>query len=109
LVPFTEQARIFHKNHLEKHRLDKEMTRKIDHLMAVVGVMGPFATLFQVVHIFVVKTAAGISVYTWIGYMIVSLCWFIYGFFYKDKPLMIVNSLCFVIDAFLIVGFALYH
>lgn len=109
MTPITEKAKKFHEKHLEKHRCDKETTRKVDRLMAFIGVMGPFATLIQVVHIFTTKNVGGISVFTWIGYMIVSSCWFIYGFFYKDKPIMIVNSLSVLVNAFIVFGFTLYH
>jgi len=109
LTRLRATAEKFHTTHFEKHRQDLETTRKINLLMAFVGTMGPMATLIQVVHIFNIKTVAGISVYTWIGYMMVSSCWCLYGFFYKDKPLMIVNSLSFLVSTLVVVGFALYH
>lgn len=109
LTRLIHKARKFHEKHLEKHRNCKETTRKVDRTMAVIGVMGPIFTLSQVVHIFVTRNVGGISVYTWIGYMAVSFCWVVYGFFYKDRPLIIVNSLSCFINSFIIVGFVLYH
>jgi len=102
-------ARKLHEKHLEKHLQDKVVTKKIDRMMAFIGTMGPMSTFIQVVHIFNVRTAAGISVYTWVGYMLVSVCWFAYGFFYKDKPIMIVNTLSLFVNSFIIVGFVLYR
>ena len=101
-------AKQFHKIYLEKHRQDEETTRKIDRMMMFIGTMGPLATFIQVVHIFSVKTASGLSMYTWIGYVFVSCCWFGYGYFYQDKPVMIVNSLSLVVNAFIIVGLVIY-
>jgi len=109
LTRLEEKARTFHEKHMEKHRNNKEATRKVDRMMAFIGVMGPLATLIQVVHIFATRNVGGISVYTWIGYMIVSTCWFVYGFFYKDKPIMIVNSLSFLVNSFIVAGFVMYH
>ena len=77
--------------------------------MSFIGIMGPLFTLSQVVHIFVTKNVGGISVYTWMGYMAVSTCWVIYGYFYKDRPLIIVNSLSFAVNSLIILGFFLYH
>ena len=109
MTRIEQKARKFHEKHLKKHREDKEMTRKVDRLMAIIGVMGPLATSFQVAHIFTTRNVGGISVYTWVGYMLVSTCWFVYGFFYEDKPIMIVNSLSLLVNSFIVVGFVMYH
>ncbi len=109
MTKLEKKARTFHEKHLEKHRQNKEMTRRIDRMMAFIGVMGPLSTFIQVIHIFSVRTAAGISVYTWIGYMVVSICWFAYGYFYKDKPLMLVNSLSFCVNSLIILAYTLYR
>jgi len=102
-------ARKLHEKHLEKHLQDKEVTKKINRMMAFIGIMGPLSTFIQVVHIFNFRTAAGISIYSWIGYILVSICWFGYGFFYKDKPIMIVNTLSLFVNSFMIFGFVLYR
>lgn len=109
MTRLKQKAEKFHQRHIEKHRQNKETTRKIDRVMVFIGTMGPLSTFFQVLHVFEVKNVGGISVYTWLGYMTVSVCWFMYGFFYKDKPLMLVNSLSFLVNSFIVLGFVLYH
>lgn len=109
LTRLEQKAKRFHEKHLEKHRNCKETTRKVNRMMAFIGVMGPLFTLAQVAQIYLTRNVGGISIYTWIGYMAVSTCWVVYGFFYEDRPIMIVNSLSVVINSFIVFGFVLYH
>jgi len=109
LTRLVQKAHKFHETHFEKHLNCKETTQKVDHTMAFIGIMGPLFTLSQVAHIFITKNVGGISIYTWVGYMAVSSCWVVYGFFYRDRPIVIVNTMSVFINSFIIFGFALYH
>ncbi len=83
--------------------------KKIDKAMATIGTFGPLMTGIQIFHIFATKTVAGISPVTWVGYSLVSICWAIYGFFYKDKPLIIVNTIGAFTSATVFVGYMMFH
>lgn len=102
-------AKDIHKKHLEKHRQNQNSVEKIDKTMAVVGTFGPMMTLIQIIHIFSTKAVAGLSPITWFGYSVVSLCWVIYGFFYKDKPIMIVNSISTMTSMTVLIGYIIYN
>lgn len=109
MVWFKNFAGKVHAKYLEKHRQDKKVTKKIDNTMTVVGTMGPAATSIQVFHIFATRAVAGISGITWFGYILVTLCWLAYGFFYKDRALMVVNSLGLCMNVLMLTGYFLYR
>lgn len=98
-----------HKKHFEKHRQNKDSVKKIDRTMATIGILGPAFTSLQIFHIFSTRAVSGLSPITWIGYTTVSLCWVLYGFFYKDKPLVIVNTLSSLASATVFVGYIMFH
>lgn len=104
-----EKANSIHRKYLEKHRNNKNSVQKIDRAMATIGVFGPIMTSIQIIHIFATKAVAGLSPVTWFGYSMVSICWVLYGFFYKDKPLVIVNSLSAMASATVFVGYLLFR
>jgi uncharacterized protein with PQ loop repeat len=108
LVKIKAKFKALHKKYLEHHVQNKKVTRKVDQSMAFIGVVSPFATFIQVFHIFATKLVAGISLITWIIYVFVSACWVAYGFFYKDKPLMVVNSLSVCASFLIIVAYLIY-
>ncbi len=102
-------AHQIHKKHFEKHSQNKESVKKIDRTMATIGTFGPIMTSIQIFHIFTTKAVAGISPVTWVGYSLVSFCWAVYGFFYKDKPLIIVNSISAITSATVFVGYLMFR
>jgi uncharacterized protein with PQ loop repeat len=109
LTRLTNIAENIHTKHFEKHRQNKNSVKKIDRAMATIGVLGPMATFVQIFHIFSTRAVAGISPITWFGYTAVSLCWIFYGFFYKDKPIVIVNTLGSMASATVFVGYMLFR
>ncbi len=98
-----------HDKYFAKHRQNKNSVKKIDRAMATIGTFGPVMTSVQIFHIFTTKAVAGLSPITWAGYSIVSICWAVYGFFYKDKPLTIVNSISAITSGTVFVGYMMFR
>jgi len=96
-----------HLNHEPYPHPDKTK-RIMDKLVYVVSILAPIMTLPQVIIIWFGKNAQGISVISWIAYIICALIWLIYGFLHKNKPIIIMNFLWVLLDLLVIVGVFIY-
>lgn len=76
--------------------------------MYAVGVLAPLALLPQVIHIYAEKSAADISLLTWVLLMFFNTLWATYGIVHNDKPIIIANVLFAVFHAAIVVGALLY-
>ena len=88
--------------HPEKHK------RFVDKIIYVIGVIGPVMTLPQILKIFILKDAAGVSAVSWLAYAIVSLFWIYYGILHKEKPIIITYVLWFVMNSLVAIGAFMY-
>jgi len=97
---------------IKKHRLlvirKAAKSRLVDRATFVVAILEPLITLPQVYDIFRDKTAAGLSLSTWIGYDFLTLVWLWYGWVHKDKMILIYQGLFFIVQTGVITGGVLY-
>jgi uncharacterized protein with PQ loop repeat len=83
--------------------------RFLDKAIYVAGVLGPFFTIPQILKIWMGREALGVSLWSWIGYLALSVVWLIYGMAHKDKPIILMNGLNIVIQIFVILGIIVYQ
>lgn len=102
------KAREIHEKYLEEHRQNEASSKNVQHAMTVIGVLGPFSTSVQAFHIFATKVVSGIAPMSWMGYTFVTICWMAYGFFNKDKPVIIVNTLSLIMNLSILTGYFLF-
>jgi uncharacterized protein with PQ loop repeat len=80
----------------------EQLTARLIYLVAIVG---PFTATPQLYEIwFVDKSAAGVSILTWVLFLGMSLIWFTYGAVRRDRPIMISNGLWAIMELFIILG-----
>ena len=77
-----------HQGHEEYPHPDA-IKRVMDKMIYFVGVAGPIMTLPQLFKIWVEKNAAGISVISWITYLVLGIFWLSYGIMHKEKPIIV--------------------
>ncbi len=80
----------------------------IDHIVYAVGAFVPFMGLIQSGKIWSEKSAEGISVIAYSGYIVANLVWLVYGVVHKEKPLVFMYILLFVINITIVVGAFIY-
>jgi uncharacterized protein with PQ loop repeat len=105
-----------HHYHLRKRKFEKlesyphpELSRRImDHLIYVVGVLGPIFTIPQVLTIYLHHDAAGVSAISWLAYFLFSIFWFIYGLMHDEKPIIIANGLGIILNGLVAIGAFMY-
>lgn len=82
--------------------------RFIDIVVFLVGGIGPFFTLPQVLSVWFSKNAEGLSPITWVSYFIFSCVWLMYGIIHKEKPIIFSNAIYVIINALIVVGIIIF-
>jgi uncharacterized protein with PQ loop repeat len=99
------------KHHIKECSNKKVKTKLesvIDKLIYFVAIVGPLSTVPQVLKIWNLKNAAGISALTWFFYIFINFFWLTYGIIHKEKPIIITALLCIILDFFVFLGALIY-
>jgi len=80
----------------------------MDKLIYVAAILGPLLTIPQIMKIWVDKNAGGVSMITWVAYLIGGIFWLIYGIMHKEKPIIIANILWILMEILVIIGIWIY-
>lgn len=98
--------------HRHKHRVlvSKKQSRYylVDRLTYAAAIIEPIITIPQAMIIFREKTAAGISLSSWVGFQILTAIWIWYAIVHKERLILIYQGLFFIIQAAVIVGAVMY-
>lgn len=86
----------------------KRATHIIDRLMNVAAVIHPLSALPQVYAIYSAHNVTGVSLWTWLGFMLIGLVFLAYGIVHKIKPFIVTQVLWFVVDFLVVVGVLMY-
>ncbi len=82
--------------------------RLLDHMIIAIAILGPIATLPQLLRILDTQDSSGLSFLTWSGYLIFSAIWLIYGIVHHEKPIIITNSLYLTVNIAIISAMVYY-
>lgn len=96
-----------HHLHQRKKNSTKQ-TKRYDAFMSAVGIGVPLITSSQVFKIWCTQNAQGVSIIAWSAYLFNSLAWLVYGCIHKEKPIILTNIVCSVINVLVILGSVLY-
>lgn len=80
----------------------------INRSVYVVGILGILVIIPQILKIWVDKNTNGVSLFTWVGFLIASLFWLFYGLIHKVKPIIVVNMAAIIADLLVIGGLILF-
>lgn len=82
--------------------------KTIDGLMTVASIIHPLTASPQVYKIYATQDATGVSLLTWIGFMVLGLVFLTYGIFHGLKPYIIAQVLWFIVDLLIVIGVLMY-
>ena len=84
--------------------------KRFEGFMVLVGVVGPFATIPQLVKLFLTHSehASGQSLITWSLYAGLSFLWFVYGLVVGKLPIYVGNGLSMVLNILMVVGILIH-
>lgn len=89
-------------HHAEKRKKEGNADT-FDHVMIVVGLIGPLSLIPQVFTVWAGKTE-GISLLSWVLLVAVSLMWAMYGIARHSKALIVANALATVLNLSVVIG-----
>ena len=95
--------------HLQKHLSKKQEITIVDRLMNVVAVIHPLTAVPQVYQIYTTHNVEGVSLWTWLGFMLLGLVFLLYGLLHKIKPFILTQILWFIVDFLVVVGVLIYR
>lgn len=102
----------YHHHRIKKHRIltlkKSKNTKLVDSATLVVAILEPIVTIPQIITIFVDKTAAGVSLATWVGYEFLTLVWLWYGIVHKDRLIVLYQGLYMIVQTGVIIGGLVY-
>jgi uncharacterized protein with PQ loop repeat len=93
---------------LYKHLRRKKQLAAVDHLMSVAAVLHPLSALPQIIKIYSSQDVIGISLWTWLGFMLLGLIFLTYGIAHKIKPFILTQLLWFIVDFLVVIGVLIY-
>lgn len=96
-----------HKKHILITKKEKRPLL-VDRLTYAAAIIEPVITIPQAVIIFRDRTAAGVSLSSWIGYEILTAIWIWYALVHKERLILIYQGLFFIIQAVVILGGFIY-
>lgn len=82
--------------------------RFLDGVVLATGIIAPLMTLPQMLKIYVLQNAAGVSLLTWGAYALCDIPWIIYGIVHGSRPITITYVLWFVMNLAVAFGVLLY-
>ena len=97
-----------YKNHHLKKRHSARERRFVDRLTLIAAMVGPIATIPQVVKIFVSSDASSIALSTWIMFDITSAIWIWYAILHRERVILTAQFMWFTVQTMIIVG-AIQH
>ncbi len=89
---------------------NQEWIKRYETLMVVVGFVGPFAVVPQLIKLYFTHSqhASGQSLVTWSLYALLSLLWFAYGLIVGKLPIYIGNGISLLMNLLMVAGI-LFH
>jgi len=89
-------------------KISKQDRTLIDRTMLLASIIYPLMVLPQIYHIYTTKDASGVSLTTWVGFILFGTIFLLYGISHRLKPYIITQILWFTVDLLVIVGILLY-
>lgn len=77
--------------------------------MAAAAIIHPLTALPQVFVIYSTQNVAGVSLWTWFGFMVLGLIFLLYGIVHRIKPFIMTQVLWFIIDFAIVIGVLIYR
>jgi len=93
---------------MEEYPHSDKLKNFVDKLVMLAGIVGVLMTFPQIWLIYVGKTAAGLSLSSWISYWLIGIIWLFYGIIHKERPIIIINGLWFFLYLAIIIGIIIY-
>lgn len=92
----------------KQNKRKKFLSKSLDEVCLLFSVIMPLTTIPQIVLLYDLKDATGLSLLMWVLYTIGVIPFFLYGVIHKIKHLAILNFLWLVVQTIMIIGIIIY-
>ena len=93
---------------LEKYPHPNKWVKLLDRLLIIIAVVGPLMVLPQILKIFILRDATGVSALSWSLFALVDIPWIIYGLVHKEKPIVVAYILYLATNLVVVAGALVY-
>jgi len=93
---------------LESYPSKNFWIRFLDKFLIIIAVIAPLTTIPQIITLYTLRQAAGLSIYSWSAWTILDIPWIIYGIVHKEKPITIAYILWFLMNLSVVIGILLF-
>lgn len=96
--------------HTRKRKLNKHKSSPnylvtfIDKSIYVIALFAIAANIPQLLNIWIAKNTAGVSIISWVGFLIGSFFWLYYGVLHKETPIIFINFLLILVQGGIVLG-----
>lgn len=87
----------------------KSVTKLIDSLMGIAAVIHPLTATPQVYAIYSTQDVSGVSLWTWLGFILLGFIFLAYGIVHNLRPIILTQVLWFAVDFAIVIGILLYR
>ena len=94
---------------MSKKNKQKKRLELVDKVMMVAAVLHPLSGAPQIVQIYSTQDVTGVSLLTWLGFMLIGMLYFYYGVLHRLKPIILTQVLWFIVDLLVVIGIMLYR
>ncbi|MGV9001839.1 MAG: PQ-loop domain-containing transporter [Candidatus Saccharimonadaceae bacterium] len=81
----------------------------VDELMTIASLIHPLTAIPQVYSIYSTQDVSGVSLWTWLGFMVIGSIFLLYAILHKLKPLIVNQTLWFIVDFMVVIGVMLFN
>ncbi len=90
-------------HHKHLHSKKRKKRSSIDQFVYVAVIAGPLLTLPQLYTIWY-EQKTDVSLISWAAYLVIAVIWLFYGIKHKEKPIIVVQLIWIILDAFIVIG-----
>ena len=93
---------------LEPFPAETRLKRVLDRFMYAVGIFAPIALVPQIISLYGQKNADGLSLFTWMLFVIMNLLWALYGAVHRESQLVSAHMLMALFNFVVVIGILLF-
>lgn len=97
-----------HPGELGPEKFRTIVSSNFDKFIYAGGFAGVIFSIPQVASVWIGKNVAGLSLITWLSFLIGTLCWLFYAIVHKEKPMMIINLAFSFLNLLIVIGIILF-
>jgi uncharacterized protein with PQ loop repeat len=102
-------------HHHKRNRKDKKNSadrknaiKLMDTVVYIGAALVPLTLLPQLLKIWVWKTAAGVSLISWIAFLGGASFWLTYGILHRAKPIIYMYAIMIILEILIVIGIVMY-